>query len=360
MESLVVYHGKKPLKSCQLTRNGLVVTDSMSMAEWLDVGTALRNCQGAVQWWIGDWLNYGERAYGEKYARALEETEYDYQTLRNYKYVSSQVELSLRKDNLSWNHHLIIAPLEPDEQRSWLEQAEKNGWSVASLRAAIKDSKNGKHPSWLRFTDIWNFTACDGRFGIDYPGRIPGQVILNLLHYYTEPGDLVIDPMAGGGVTIDTCKELHRRCIAFDVQPSRGDILQADATQEWPTGEKAKLIFNDPPYWSQMADDYGGMATQPYDDFLLSMARVFGNAKTHLAGDGILAVLIAPVAIQHDYIDIPFDFMSVGKELGFRLARRISVPVSSQQIGPQVMEHCRDNGILVALLRDLLIMELSA
>ena len=38
-----------------------------------------------MHFWIGDWLNYGERKWGEKYKEALEKTGYDYQTLRNDK-----------------------------------------------------------------------------------------------------------------------------------------------------------------------------------------------------------------------------------------------------------------------------------
>lgn len=46
---------------------------------------------------------------------------------------------------------------------------------------------------------------------------------------YTEPGDLVCDPMAGSGTTIDVCREERRRVIAFDIVPTRKDIIQADA-----------------------------------------------------------------------------------------------------------------------------------
>lgn len=332
------------------------------MGEWLQVGTALRNCQGATQWWIGDWLNYGERAYGENYSQALEETDYEKGSLRNLKYVSGKVEMSLRSDILTWNHHALVAPFEPDEQHNWLNRAvegrDGKAWSVSTLRAEIKKAK-GDSPTWLKFTDIWSFASCDERFGIDYPGRIPGQILLNLMYYYTSKGDLVVDPMAGGGVTIDTCKELKRKCVAFDLSPSRKDILKSDATQEWPIKEKAKLIFIDPPYWSQMSEDYGGMASGSYSDFLSDMQKVFLEAKEHLASDGVMSILIAPVAIQHDYTEIPFDFVRVCQDMGFTLIRRISVPVSSQQVGPQIVEHCKNNKILVALIRDLLIFRTS-
>jgi hypothetical protein len=360
MDKLIVCHENKPLGSFQLESLGLVVSGTPSLSEWESAGRALKKASGAVQWWIGDWLNYGERAYGEMYAQALDATEYDYQTLRVQKYVANRVQLLTRSNNLSWKHHRIVAPLEPEQQIEWLQRAEQgdgNGkpWSVATLQAAIAEAKTGGYPTWLRFTDVWNFTACDDRFGLDWPGRIPGQIVLNVLHYFTDEGDLVIDPMAGGGVTLDACRELRRRCLSFDVTPSRFEIVLHDATQPWPASELARLVFIDPPYWSQMADDYGGMALDAYDSYLEQMGSVFQHAMANLRSDGSLAILIAPMAIKTEYTDIPVDFINICHDLGFRLVRRISVPVGSQQIGPSVMEHCREQGIMAALLRDLLV-----
>jgi len=49
------------------------------------------------------------------------------------------------------------------------------------------------------------------------PGRIPAQLIAHILYYFSKQNDLVFDPMAGGGVTPDTCLALNRRCWAFDM-----------------------------------------------------------------------------------------------------------------------------------------------
>jgi hypothetical protein len=39
---------------------------------------------------------------------------------------------------------------------------------------------------------------CDPRFGDDWPGRIPAQLVAHILYFLSEPGDLVLDSMAGG------------------------------------------------------------------------------------------------------------------------------------------------------------------
>ncbi|HIQ49289.1 MAG TPA: class I SAM-dependent methyltransferase, partial [Aquifex aeolicus] len=81
-----------------------------------------------------------------------------------------------------------------------------------------------------------------------YPGVTPAFIIYNLIHRYTEPGDLVLDPMAGSGTTIDVCKEEGRKVIAFDIVPTRKDIIQADARSMPIKSESVDFIFIDSPY----------------------------------------------------------------------------------------------------------------
>lgn len=45
----------------------------------------------------------------------------------------------------------------------------------------------------VRPYDVWTFGQCDPRFGADYPGRIPGQLVAQVLYFFTEQGDLVVD-----------------------------------------------------------------------------------------------------------------------------------------------------------------------
>lgn len=81
-----------------------------------------------------------------------------------------------------------------------------------------------------------------------YPGVTPAFIIYNLIYRYTEPGDLVLDPMAGSGTTIDVCIEEKRRVIAFDVSPTRIDIKEGDARNLPIPDESVDMIFIDSPY----------------------------------------------------------------------------------------------------------------
>jgi hypothetical protein len=112
-------------------------------AEWLATGRRLGAIGRCSQWWIGDWIRYGTSRWGEKYAEAARVTGYDVASLRNMAWVASQFDLSLRSDKLTWSHHVLLAPLAPDEQAHWLDRASRERLSVADLRLELRASRNG-------------------------------------------------------------------------------------------------------------------------------------------------------------------------------------------------------------------------
>jgi len=110
----------------------------LGQAEWLATGRRLGAIGRCSQWWIGDWIRYGASRWGEKYAEAARITGYDVASLRNMAWVASQFDLSLRSDKLTWSHHVLLAPLEPEQKRHWLDRAEEERLSVADLRLELR------------------------------------------------------------------------------------------------------------------------------------------------------------------------------------------------------------------------------
>ncbi|MBN1276983.1 MAG: ParB N-terminal domain-containing protein, partial [Deltaproteobacteria bacterium] len=176
--------------------------------------------------------------------------------------------------------------------------AEKHDWPESMVWSVSLDGKNDpcrfRDLQWgIRTWDNWYWTDCDKRFGDEWPGRIPAQLIAHILYYFSKPGDLVIDPMAGGGVVPDTCLAFNRRCWSFDmvdriderpeIEPYFWDINNL----KWPVNGKTKpdLIIFDPPYFSKKAKEYeeesiSNLSREEYLDFLERFFRLAGeNSK---------------------------------------------------------------------------------
>lgn len=111
---------------------------------WATAGRRFGAIGRCSQWWIGDWIRFGTRQWGEKYAQAARITGYDIASLRNIAWVASQFDVSLRSDKLSWSHHALLAPLETDEKVYWLERAAAEGFSVVDLRTELRASRSGE------------------------------------------------------------------------------------------------------------------------------------------------------------------------------------------------------------------------
>jgi hypothetical protein len=134
----------KPVHHSELTRVGWTPSTSLGLAEWSAVGRRFGEIGRCSQWWLGDWIHYGNTKFGERYSRAVKLTGYDVQSLMNMVYVASRFEISRRRENLSWSHHATLAALDPDEQDYWLARALADKLSVADLRVELRGSRRSR------------------------------------------------------------------------------------------------------------------------------------------------------------------------------------------------------------------------
>ncbi len=106
----------------------------------------------------------------------------------------------------------------------------------------------------LQSTTLWDFPrqsyGSAPKGNNKYAGVTPAELIWNLVWRYTEPGDLVVDPMCGSGTTLDVCKEEGRRAICYDIAPppNRKDITKNDARKIPLPDNHVDLVFIDSPY----------------------------------------------------------------------------------------------------------------
>ena len=112
--------------------------EAMTFEGWSAELAGLLLVQRATPWMIGDCLNVGEAAFGEDYSQALPDDRLAAQTLANYKSVAGKIPASRRREGLPFGHHAELVRLEPVEQDRWLDRAEAENLSRASLRQAMK------------------------------------------------------------------------------------------------------------------------------------------------------------------------------------------------------------------------------
>ena len=181
-----------------------------------------------------------------------------------------------------------------------------------SLKIARKNAESNPR---LESTTLWDYPRQNygktKKGSNKYAGVTPAFVIYNMIKRYTEPGDLVLDPMAGSGTTIDVCKEEGRKCIAYDISPTRPDIVQNDARKIPLADASAGMIFIDSPYGDNIDynDDPGniGHISAETDQFYKELDKVMvecyrvlkpGKALGWLIGDQWVKKKFTPVGFR--------------------------------------------------------------
>jgi hypothetical protein len=117
---------------------GIEFHEELSFDEWNIIGSKIVPMAKTIGFVVGDWINYGESRYGEKYVEALRETKMTLETLKQFSYVARNIEKCRRLHVLDWSHHQAVAKVkDPDEQSRWLNIAENDRMSVRRLRKSI-------------------------------------------------------------------------------------------------------------------------------------------------------------------------------------------------------------------------------
>ncbi|WP_457551820.1 DNA methyltransferase, partial [Desulfobacula sp.] len=221
----------------------------------------------------------------------------------------------------------------------------------------------------------------DKRFGDDWPGRIPAQLIAHILIYFSKQNDLILDPMAGGGVTPDTCLALGRRCWAFDMSDRpeiRPEIepytwtLSSEGQLSWPVSskEKADLIIFDPPYFDKKAGDYDkkSISGLPRKEYLEFLETFFALLKLNVKKTTRLAFINADwrdfqnksateeTAKGGILID---DYLHILKRTGWYRTHIIQAPMSAQRFSAAIVSAMQKKLILGVTSRYVIILNQS-
>ncbi len=236
----------------------------------------------------------------------------------------------------------LATKVEESRKRDHYEkQAIAGKWTISDLQKKIRDDELARREDEktrygfdLKERNIWSVDSPDPRFGKpNTKGRLPGQIVANALFYYTEPGWVVVDPMAGSGTTGDVIDSLpcfkDRTYRMYDSEPGddrikRANILQTGIPEQTGT---VNYIFLDPPH------DFYPRGTEPEFSPATAMTDTITKFKTLLRecsrvlkSGGRVSVIAEPTIGRFGIVDFPFEITRLARELGLESHSKVYLP----------------------------------
>jgi len=228
-----------------------------------------------------------------------------------------------------------------------------------------------QEPEWEPpLYDIWNQSKQSNKAPVF--GSVPSEFVDNLLYTFTEPFDIVVDPFAGSGSTIDLCKRRLRRYWVSDRAPdeARTDIRQFELSGDGISGPSrwadVALVYLDPPYWKQAEGKYSqddadlaNMSLEEFTDTLIAIICAYGKK---LPAGAHIACITSPTQWPNDdkstnYHDIDLACRVNNK---LQLVRRVVCPYSTQQYNGTQVEIAKERKLWMVLSRTMLIWQVAA
>jgi len=247
---------------------------------------------------------------------------------------------------------------EEEDQGGLLEKFRRNQTSKIHFLDWVEEKEVSLYTVWKQ----QDKTPGVGHFGNSEPRWLD-----NLLYMYTEPFDIVVDPFAGSGTTIDVCKKRFRRYYVSDRKPivaREHEIRTWDLTDglpKVPHWQDVKLVYLDPPYWKQAegkySDDPTDLANMSLEDFHRTLASIITQFGRKLPTGAKIALLMQPTqwnAPDHEYTD---HLVEMVRRVKLPLVMRISCPYESQQCTAQMVEWAKEHRTLLVITRELVIWE---
>jgi DNA modification methylase len=143
-----------------------------------------------------------------------------------------------------------------------------------------------------------------------YAGVTPALIIYNMIWRYTEPGDLVVDPMCGSGTTVDVCREEKRRVIGYDISPAHPDVIRNDARAIPLEADSVDMVFIDSPYGDNVRynDDPNniGKISSESDEFYDELEKVMKESHRILKEGKVLGWLIGDQWVRGEFTPVGF------------------------------------------------------
>lgn len=349
----------------------VTVTQTASEAEVFELAV-VRNAAHGLAMTSADKSEYATRIY--RAARKADQPAVEARLCRTLSVSSSWMEKALsrsKKDQKAAERRQMA--------RLWLagytqdEIAKRVGVDSATFRDFRNSAKIPESLGWRTdpefsdldppIYDVWKAKTSSN--ATKHPGQTEALFTDWLLYLYTKPGEMVIDPFAGGGTTIDVCKRRFRRYFVSDRTPvpaREADIRPHDLTAgvlKPPLWNDVALVYLDPPYGGQVKGKYSDkdtdLANMTVEVFRLAVLKAV-NAYTGKLRDGAHVALVMQATQWHgdEGRERQDHLMALAHGVKrARLVERIQCPYESQQATPQMVKWAKANRRILTLSREI-------
>lgn len=147
----------------------------------------------------------------------------------------------------------------------------------------------------IELTTVWNFGKRDKGFGSHvFHGNCIPQVVNQCILRYSKKGDIILDSMSGSGTTLDVSKKLKRKCLAYDINPIRKDIKQADSSSLPIKNNFVSMVFIHLPYLDMVkySDNPEDLSRKNLEGFYTKLHSIFLELKRVMKKNAYICVLV--------------------------------------------------------------------
>ena len=168
---------------------------------------------------------------------------------------------------------------------------------------------------------IWDIGHRDNYAGNpSFYGNAPTQVVEQAILRLTKKGEIVLDSMAGSGTTIDVCKKLDRKVLAYDLNPTRRDIKIADSISLPLKENSVDMIFFHPPYlnmvkYSKNKEDLSNLGL---NQFLMKMEKILKEYKRILKRSKYITILVGDLIENGTFIPLTRLIANLAEKIGLK------------------------------------------
>ncbi|MGI5273362.1 TRM11 family SAM-dependent methyltransferase [Nonomuraea sp. CA-218870] len=204
---------------------------------------------------------------------------------------------------------------------------------------------------------------------IRHPGKMLPSIASQVISAFTEPGELVVDPMCGIGTTLVEAVHLGRHAAGMEYEADFAGLTAANVQHARSQGAAgfarvacgdarniatvlgdlrgmAELVLTSPPYGTRThghvrcgsregggpvkksnhrySTDKGNLAHQRLPQLMEGFGQILAGCKELLRPGGVIAITIRPIRVNGQLVDLPGQVIETAEAAGLVLTHRLA------------------------------------